>query len=353
MQFSYKKSGVDTKKASEYISLFQKDITDTHKNLKTGKVTSNFGGFAGIFQVSKKWNNCAIVATTDGVGTKIHLCNQWEYIKPLGQDLVAMCVNDLYCIGATPMFFLDYIACEKLHRQWYEVVMRGIIKSCKLASIAILGGETAEHPHPHPTTLSNKHNYDLAGFCVGLVEPKKALPQIKSMKAKDCIVGIPSSGFHSNGFSLIRKILNNKKKETKLIRKIFSKDTKWQRNLLAATRIYKEIPKMLEQVPIKGICHITGGGIYENLPRIIPKNLYAYIESPWYYTSEIFQIFTPYLEAREMFSTWNMGLGMIMILEPKHYSQLQKFFPDSMIIGYLEKQKKSNENTVLLKGIDD
>ena len=346
MGFSYKQSGVDTKKASSYIFSLQKDIVAANKNLPNGKIISNFCGFSGIFEMAAKWKNFAMVATTDGVGTKIHLCNQWNYLHPLGYDLVAMCVNDLYCVGATPIFFLDYVACEKLDRQWYVPVMKSIIDACQQTNMAILGGETAEHPNILP-----RRTYDLAGFCVGLVHPKKTLPHLNRIKENDCIVAIPSNGFHSNGFSLVRKILSDTTKSTQPIRKVFT-DIEWQKKLLAPTRIYKEIPKMLEAIPIKGLCHITGGGIYENLPRILPQNLCAHIEHPLYYTSGIFQIFMPIVSLKEMFSTWNMGMGMLMVLDGNHYPKLQKIFPDAKVIGYVKKQKKGNKAQVHLNGID-
>ena len=343
----YKTAGVDTEKAQNLIQNLKKEIVSTHKNLNTGNVRKNFGGFAGLFQPHKKFNGFDLVAATDGVGTKIELCRQFNYFEELGYDLVGMCVNDLYCLGASPFFFLDYISCGKLDESWYSPLLKSITKACKSASLALLGGETAEHPG-----LMKKDEFDLAGFCVGAVDPKKALPKLDEIKEGDLIAGFASSGPHSNGFSLIRKILKKLKKENPAEYNSLMSDKNFiEKKLLIGTRIYSFIPEMISKVRVKAIAHITGGGFYENIPRILPETMAAYIEKPGIFNHDIFNLIERFVKPADMYKTFNMGIGIIAIIDKRDSELIKQFDKRSSIIGIIKKRRKDEKN-VFIQGID-
>jgi len=347
-KINYKKAGVDTHKAQKLIADLKKDITSTHKNLKTGQVRNNYGGFAGLFKPENKYRGFDIVASTDGVGTKIELCKNFNYFEGLGFDLVAMCVNDLYCAGAVPFFFLDYLACGKLDDSWYVPVISSIAKACKSVPMALLGGETAEHPG-----IMKNNDFDLAGFCVGAVDSKNALPKTNKMKQGDLLVALPSSGFHSNGFSLIRKVLEKmKKNNSKNYLKLTSDRNFITKTLLTPTRIYSFLPELISKIPVKGIAHITGGGIYENLPRILPNNLKAFIEKPLLFKQKNYDFLNDYVNVKDLFSTFNMGMGIIIVVERSKAALINKFDSKASVIGYLIENKDKSKKNIILEGID-
>ncbi|MES0489733.1 MAG: phosphoribosylformylglycinamidine cyclo-ligase [Leptospirales bacterium] len=344
----YKKAGVDTEKARKYVTDLKTVIQNTHKKAQsagTGSVVDNFGGFAGIFNPSAQHNGANLVAATDGVGTKIHLAKQFNYLEGLGEDLVAMCVNDLYCVGATPLFFLDYIACGKLSDSWYHTVIESISRACEKTSMALLGGETAEHPG-----VMADDDFDLAGFCVGSVAPDAHLPKIDTIGEGDLLYGFSSSGLHSNGFSLVRKIFaelekNEPEKYNQLI-----KDQKWiQNELLTPTTIYTFLPELIQQTEVKALAHITGGGLYENLERILPDDFAALVEKPESFQKDIFQFLSKYVKPVDLYSTFNMGIGIIAVIPDSADGRKKMESFDAKLLGKIIKR---DTKPVLISGID-
>lgn len=251
-----------------------------------------------------------------------------------------MCVNDLYAAGGEPLFFLDYISCASLEEKWYLPFMRSLTKALKEIRIPLLGGETAEHPG-----VLKEGDFDVAGFVVGV--QKRNFPH-EEIQEGDLIYALPSDGVHSNGYSLIRKLLSLLEKEnTKLYKEIISSSL-WKKELLKPTKIYQEIPLVWHLV--KGVAHITGGGIYENLIRILPEGKKAIIEEPYIFqeVSFLFSFLEEYVEKKELFSTFNMGIGMVFILDPTKEKEFLSLLPDAKRIGYVEKGKKE----VCLREID-
>jgi len=340
----YKKAGVDTIKAQSYIKTLKENITATHKKSAYGSVMDNFGGFAGIFNTSPDLKDCHLVASTDGVGTKIELARRFKYYDGLGSDLLAMCINDLYCVGATPLFFLDYIACGKLDDSWYFPVMKSIASACEKVSIALLGGETAEHPG----VMEDDH-IDMAGFIVGAVHPDRVLPALDKIVPGDILYGFSSSGLHSNGFSLVRKVLEQIQNDDKSLYEKITGDINWvKEKLLVPTKIYDFMPKLQKEATIKALAHITGGGIYENLPRVLPENTAAVIDKPNVFQHEIFDIIGKYVKPQDMYHAFNMGIGMIAVADEGQRSIMENY--GARIIGRLE--KTSLEKHVIISGID-
>lgn len=340
----YKKAGVDTVKAQNYIRTLKDSITATHKKSAYGSVMDNFGGFAGIFNTSPDLKGCHLVASTDGVGTKIELARRFKFYDGLGTDLLAMCINDLYCVGASPLFFLDYIACGKLDESWYFPVMKSIASACEKASIALLGGETAEHPG-----VVEEDHFDLAGFIVGAVAPDKILPAREKIAAGDLLYGFSSSGLHSNGFSLVRKVLEQIEKEDNSLYNKLTGDRVWiEETLLVPTRIYDFAPQLLKEASVKAFAHITGGGIYENLPRVLPENIRAVIENPNVFQHAIYDLIRNYVKPADMYHAFNMGIGMIAVADINQKSTMEKF--GAKVIGRLEKAESGQR--IFISGID-
>ena len=309
---SYKKSGVNISLANKLV----KHISNlTKKNVKKSK--SNYfkdeiGGFGSVFDISNfKIKDPLIVSCTDGVGTKIELANKFKKFHTIGIDLVAMCVNDLIVQGAKPLFFLDYIAIGKLNLKKTKKILRGIFKGCELSNCKLIGGETAEMPGVY-----SKDNFDLAGFSVGIVSKKKLLNKNKVRKG-DIILAIPSSGIHSNGFSLVRSILKKNKIPNNL-----------KKELLKPTKIYtKEILKLSDKKLINAAAHITGGGLIENLMRSIPKNLTLNLDLSKIKILKIFKwLKNQNISDQEMIRTFNCGVGFCIILSKKNTSKVKKFF---------------------------
>jgi len=303
MSQAYKTSGVDVQRGYEAVKRIKPYAKDTHRL----GVMSQIGAFAGLFNLGAlNYKEPVLVSGTDGVGTKLLLAKQFNKHNTVGQDLVAMCVNDIVAMGATPLFFLDYIAVGKIDPNHIEEIIKGIHKGCKLANCALLGGETAEMPDMY----ENGH-YDLAGFSVGVVE-KEDIITGETIKENDILIGLSSSGLHSNGFSLVRKILAEN--QDMMI------DEALQDELLTPTKIYvKPILEVKSEVRIKGLVHMTGGGFDENIPRILPLGLGVTIDIKSIKKPTIFDKIKTYgkLVDREMYQVFNMGVGMVIIVGPE------------------------------------
>lgn len=314
---TYKKSGVDIEKGNILVQ-------------KIKKIAPEIGGFSGLFPLpteASKQNFLA--ASTDGVGTKLKIAQLVNKHDTVGIDLVAMCANDIITIGAKPLFFLDYFATGKLKVTVAAEVVKGIVAGCRQAQCVLLGGETAEMPGFYKTG-----EYDLAGFCVGIIEKNKLIKHNK-VKPQDVVIGLPSSGVHSNGYSLIRKVFSQKELK------------KYASQLLNPTKIYvKDILYVLEKTKskqiIKGIAHITGGGFIDNIPRILPKNCKAIIEKNAWGVPGIFKIIQEKgkITEHEMFRTFNMGIGMVLVVQPKNVNKILKYLPQAKVIGTIEKGKR-------------
>jgi phosphoribosylformylglycinamidine cyclo-ligase len=299
---TYRDAGVDIDAGNNFVKKIKPLIEKTLR----GEVISNIGGFGGLFELSKnKYKKPILVSGTDGVGTKLILARQLNDHSTIGIDLVAMCSNDVLMQGAEPLFFLDYFACGKLDIKTAAIVVKGISNGCLQAGIALIGGETAEMPD-----MYNGDDYDLAGFCVGVVD-KENLIDGNSISTGDIIVGLSSSGPHSNGFSLIRKILEVGDKPIingQPIEKI----------LLSPTRIYvKPIMQLIKKVKIKGLAHITGGGITENIPRILKNTIQAEININSWKQGPVFDWLSiaGKISPDEMRKTFNCGVGMVVIVD--------------------------------------
>jgi len=312
---TYKKSGVNMATADKLVDYISKISRKTYKNRIETKSFKNIGSFGSIFDLSKfKMKNPIIVSSTDGVGTKIEISNQIKKYDSIGIDLVAMCVNDLIVQGAKPIFFLDYIAIHKLKLPKVKKILNGIVKGCVDAGCALVGGETAEMPGTY-----EKDKFDLAGFAVGIVEKKSLLTKNK-IKKNDIILAIPSSGVHSNGFSLIRHLL--KKKNQKFF------PLKIKKELIKPTKIYvKEIVKLNNKKLINGCANVTGGGLLNNLIRVIPKDLCININLDKIKTKKIFHwIKKNNVKDSEMLNTFNCGVGFCLIINKKNINKIGKFF---------------------------
>ncbi len=330
MQNSYKKSGVDISLANKLVKhishLSKKDVKKTNSFINKDII----GGFGSLYDISEtKIKDPVIVSCTDGVGTKIDLANKFKKFDTIGIDLVAMCVNDLIVQGAKPLFFLDYIAVGKLDLKKTKDILQGIFKGCHLADCKLIGGETAEMPGVY-----SKNKFDLAGFSVGIVSKRKILNKY-NVEDKDIVLAIPSSGFHSNGFSLVRSVLKKKK-----INKSFKK------NLLKPTKIYsKEVLKLCNKNLINAAAHITGGGLIENLLRSIPKNLTLNIDLSKIKIHKIFKwIKGKNISDKEMLRTFNCGVGFCLITPKKNVKKIKKYFTKQFIpyeIGFISKEKKN------------
>jgi len=308
---TYEKSGVNIKAADNFV----KFISSLSKKRQNNKNFQNIGGFGSITNIPKNIKNPQIVASTDGVGTKIEIANELNKFDTIGIDLVAMCVNDLIVQGAKPIIFLDYISINKINLSKLNKIIKGINKGCKISNCELVGGETAEMPGTY-----SKGKFDIAGFSVGLVDKKKILDKSK-IKVNDLIIGIPSSGVHSNGFSLIRYIL--KKKKIKLKKNKFLK-----KELMKPTKIYvKEILKLLDKKLINGCVNITGGGFEGNIVRILPAKLSAQIFLDKIKPKNIFKwLHSQGVSDKEMIRTFNCGIGFCVIIKQQNFKKIKKYF---------------------------
>jgi len=324
---TYKKSGVDIKAADKFI----KFISSISSKKKGKKKFNNIGGFGSITNIPNNLKNPKIVACTDGVGTKIEIANLLKKFDTIGIDLVAMSVNDLIVQGATPFFFLDYISINKINLPKLKSIIRGIVKGCNISGCDLVGGETAEMPGTY-----TKGKFDIAGFAVGLVEKKKILN--KKIRNNDLILAVPSNGLHSNGYSLVRYLL--KKKKINLKTSKFLKD-----ELIRPTKIYvKELSLINEKNLINGCANITGGGLVDNIQRIIPKNLCAEIDLNRVKTLKIFTwLYKMGVSEKEMLKTFNCGVGFCLVTNPRNLNSVSKYFGKKFkpyIIGKIVKNSK-------------
>ena len=327
--FSYKKSGVNISLANKLVTHISKISKKDVKKTKGSSRNDIIGGFGSLFDISKlKIKDPVIVSCTDGVGTKIDLANKFKKFDTIGVDLVAMCINDLIVQGAKPLFFLDYIAVGKLDLKKTKKILSGIFKGCKIAGCKLIGGETAEMPG-----IYSKDKFDLAGFSVGLVSKKKILDK-RNVKKNDVVLAIPSSGLHSNGYSLVRSILKKNKIPKSL-----------KKEILQPTKIYsKEILKLTNKNFIQSAAHITGGGLIENLLRSIPENLTLNIDLSKIKITKIFKwLKTNKVSDQEMLQTFNCGVGFCIIVKEKNIKKIKKFFSNQYKpyeIGYISKENK-------------
>ena len=334
---SYKDAGVDITLADEIV----KEIKPLISKTSIPGVIGSIGGFGGLFSLtSQKYKEPVLVSSTDGVGTKLKIAFALDKHISVGMDLVAMCVNDIVTYGAKPLFFLDYISTGKLSKKVTVDLIKGVTEGCKMANCALLGGETAEMPGFYP-----EGEYDLAGFAVGIVEKSKIIDGRK-IKEGDLVIGIASNGLHSNGFSLVRKVLL-KEKQYKMEEKISSLKESLGEELLKPTRIYVQpLLYLLKKYKILGIAHITGGGILENIPRILPEGVSVQINQKSWLKLPIFSLIQKEgkISDEEMYLTFNMGIGMVIIVSNdealKIKEELKKIDYTSYIIGEVIKGNK-------------
>jgi len=310
-KFTYEKSGVNINAADNFVKFISLIST---KN-KGKKKIQNIGGFGSISSIPKNIKSPKIVACTDGVGTKVEIANTLNKYDTIGIDLVAMSVNDLIVQGATPLLFLDYISINKIDLKKLKSILKGIVKGCKISNCELVGGETAEMPGTY-----EKGKFDIAGFAVGVVDEKKILNK-EDIKQNDLILAIPSSGIHSNGYSLIRYVL--KKNQINLKNNKFLK-----KELLKPTKIYvKEVLSLINDNLLNACAHITGGGLEDNIKRVIPNGLVANIDLNKIKTKKIFKwLKQNNIENKEMLKTFNCGVGFCLIINPKNLNKINKFF---------------------------
>ncbi len=303
---SYKDAGVDVTAGYRGVELMKKAVQATYTN----SVISDIGGFGGLYAPQiMGMEEPILVSGTDGVGTKLKLAFLMDKHDTIGEDCVAMCANDVICTGASPMFFLDYMALGKNIPEKVATIVAGVAEGCKKANCSLIGGETAEMPGFYP-----EDEYDLAGFCVGIVDKKKIIDN-KTIEVGDKVIGITSSGVHSNGFSLVRKVFNiNKETINEYVEEL---GMTVGEALLKPTKIYvKPILKLLQEVKVKGISHITGGGFYENMPRMLREGVSLKIDKNSYEVPAIFKLIQSRgnIPERDMYNTFNMGIGMAVIV---------------------------------------
>lgn len=325
MPINYKDAGVDVANGQKEVELIKKLVEKTQSE----NVLSKLGGFSGLFSLENlNIKNPVLVSGTDGVGTKVMLAQMMDKHDTIGIDCVAMCVNDILCQGAKPLFFLDYIACGKLVPEKMEKIVKGVADGCLQANSSLIGGETAEMPG-----LYKENDYDLAGFCVGIVDKEKIITGEK-IKKGDHIFGLKSSGIHSNGYSLVRKIVLEKEKLS-LDEKIEGLDTSLGEELLKPTKIYvKEILALLEKIEINGLSHITGGGFYENIPRMIPDGLCAKIDVRNIPLPKIFSLLEKWgeLDKKDMYETFNMGVGLVFAVDKKDIEKVKEIIDEDELL---------------------
>jgi len=317
MNNTYKSAGVDKEEGYKTVDKIKSAVAETHNK----NVLNNLGSFGAFYEIAG-YKNPVLVSGTDGVGTKLKVALDTKKYDSIGIDCFAMCANDIVCHGAKPLFFLDYLACGKLDADVAAEIVMGMVKACKDNQCALIGGETAEMPG-----MYQPGDYDVAGFCVGIVEKDEVIDGSK-IKKGDKIIALPSSGFHSNGFSLVRKIFPDFNEE-------FEGKPLYE-TLLVPTRLYfNPIHKLLEEMKIYGIAHITGGGLIENVPRIIPDGLCAAIDTSKVKIPSIMLELEKRgkIERMEMFGTFNMGVGMVVVIDAKHASKAMDLLDDAYEIG--------------------
>ncbi|MBQ7125410.1 MAG: phosphoribosylformylglycinamidine cyclo-ligase [Clostridia bacterium] len=340
---SYKQAGVDITAGYKAVELMKAHIART----KNEGCLDDVGGFGGCFGLPiQGMEEPVLVSGTDGCGTKVKLAILMDKHDTIGIDAVAMCVNDIICVGARPLFFLDYIACGKNIPEKIAEIVSGVAEGCVQSGAALIGGETAEHPGLMPT-----EDYDLAGFAVGIVDKKKIIDNTK-MAAGDVVIALPSTGIHSNGFSLCRKVfdIDNNNPELYVPRSELGGRTIAEA-LLTPTKIYvKPVLALLEKVNVRGISHITGGGFYENIPRSIPDGLCAKIDRGAVKVLPIFDLIAKFgnIPERDMFNTYNMGVGMSIVVPASEADEALKILKANDIDAYLIGEIVESDEKVII-----
>lgn len=339
----YKTAGVDIEAGYQSVELMKKHVKETMRP----EVLGGLGGFSGAFSMAKikEMEHPVLLSGTDGVGTKIKLAFLMDKHDTVGIDCVAMCINDVVCAGGEPLFFLDYIACGKNYPEKIATIVGGVAEGCKQAGAALIGGETAEHPGLMP-----EEEYDLAGFAVGVVDEKDLITGA-DIRQGDTLIGIASSGVHSNGFSLVRKVFEMTRE---------SLDTYYEElgttlgeALITPTRIYVKALQAVKEagVTIKGCSHITGGGFYENIPRMLPAGVTAVVHKDSYPVLPIFKLLqkTGNIEEKMMYNTYNMGLGMVLAVDPADADRTLKALKEAGEAAYVVGEVEAGDGGVLLK----
>lgn len=340
-EITYKDSGVDKNAGYKSVEKIKKHVSKTY----TPNVLSSLGSFGAFYKLKEGMKKPVLVSGTDGVGTKLKVAIMADKHDSVGIDLVAMCVNDILCQGAQPLFFLDYIACEKNNPEKIEQIVKGIADGCLLGGCSLIGGETAEMPG-----MYQADDYDLAGFAVGAVEEDEIITG-NDIRKGDVLIGLASSGIHSNGYSLVRKLFFELHKYT-IDSYVPELGKKLYEELLTPTKIYvKAVLPLIEKKYIKGISHITGGGFYENIPRMMPKELCAVIDKNSFARLPIFDLLSKLgnISEKEMFSTFNMGIGMVLCIKKENSDEvlqmLKQYNEDAYVIGYVD----NGEEGVIIK----
>lgn len=341
MGLTYKDAGVDKEAGYKQVQLIKGLIKKTH----IPGVLSDIGGFSGLFQLdTTKYKEPVLVSGTDGVGTKLRVAFMMDQHNTIGEDAVAMCANDILCQGAKPLIFLDYIATGKLVPEKMASIVEGVSNGCIKAGCALIGGETAEMPGFYA-----EDEYDIAGFCVGVVDKSKIING-STIEEGDVILGLPSSGIHSNGYSLVRKIVFEKENMdvTTFVEEL---DSTIGEELLKPTKIYTNpVYDLVERFYIKGLCHITGGGFYENIPRMLPEDLAAHIDTKVIDTPIIFNLLQKWgnIQLEEMYGTFNMGVGMVVVIAKEELESVKNFLAEKDEKVYvLGEIRKGNKEVVL------
>lgn len=326
-KITYKSAGVDKEEGYKTIDKIKTAVSETHNP----SVLNQIGSFGAFYEIGK-YKNPVLVSGTDGVGTKLKIALDTKNYDSIGVDCFAMCANDIICHGAKPLFFLDYLACGNLDSDIAAEIVLGMVKACKDNECALIGGETAEMPG-----MYKPGDYDVAGFCVGIVEKEEIIDGSK-IESGDIIIALPSSGFHSNGFSLVRKIFPD-------YNEVFQNKPLFETLLVPTKLYYQDLKKIHEVAKLNGIAHITGGGIIENIPRIIPNDLCADIDTTLIQVPEIM------LETEkrgnimreEMFGTFNMGVGMVLVANPSEVDKILSICSDAYQIGAIKEGKDKIE----------
>ena len=341
---SYKNAGVDITAGYKAVDLMKEHI----KRTMTAGVVSDIGGFGGLFELPEGYKKPVLVSGTDGVGTKLKLSFLMEKYDTVGIDCVAMCVNDIICCGAKPLFFLDYIACGKNIPERIAEIVKGVADGCVMADAALIGGETAEMPGFYP-----EDEFDLAGYSTGIVDKEKIVDN-SSMTEGDVIIALPSSGVHSNGFSLVRKVFDldniDKDELKKPLPELSGKSL--GETLLTPTKIYvKPVLKLLEEVKVKGISHITGGGFYENIPRSLKKGMGAFINKSDVKVLPVFKLIAEKvgISEHDMFNTYNMGVGMSIVVAAEDADRALEILKANGEDAYILGRIGASEDPVVLE----
>ena len=338
----YKYAGVDIEAGYKAVELMKQHVQSTMRS----EVLNGLGGFSGAFSLTgfKDMEQPTLVSGTDGVGTKLKLAFLLDKHDTIGIDCVAMCVNDIACAGGEPLFFLDYIACGKNEPEKIATIVKGVAEGCKMSGAALIGGETAEMPGFYP-----EDEYDLAGFAVGIVDQKKIIDG-STLKENDVLIGIASSGVHSNGYSLVRKVFPMN--ESALGRYYESLGASLGETLLTPTKIYVKALKNLKEsnVVVKACSHVTGGGFYENIPRMLPEGIRAFVKKDSYEIPPIFKMLQVdgNIDEQMMYNTYNMGLGMVIAVDPTQVDAALKCIAAAGEKPYIVGEVKAGEKGITI-----